>query len=136
MDVEPDTLFDMGKDPNDYTLMPTTKKLGPLSGKYVERHIAADLNTITKARTDAQKLGRALMSEWKFYKVVASPAAHGRNMVSNGMLNWIIGGVSPARIDWRLLLNFSLISASSFCSFLRYSSGVTMLEWHCLTRSM
>lgn len=91
-------LFDQGKNPADYVEMPTTKKLGRLSGQHVLKPIADDLNTIIKVDSDAKKLVNKLVSEWKFGKVVLNPATHGRNILSNAMLAEL-GGLPMARVD-------------------------------------
>lgn len=92
------TLWTARKNPQDYVQMPESKKLGPLSGKWVEKHIADDINLITRAHSEAAKVGRALISEWKFNKVILNPATHGRNLMSNVLLNHL-GGLPMTRVD-------------------------------------
>ena len=84
--------------PSEYTQMPETKRLGKLSGQFVQKHIAADINEIVRTRTAAEKIGRALLTEWKFGKVVLNPATHARNTMSNVMLAYL-GGLPPGRVD-------------------------------------
>lgn len=93
-----DTLFTAGKDQADYVQMPETKKLGPLSGKWVQRHIADDINQMVQSKTAWQKFSGNLLGEWKFGKVVISPATHARNMMSNTILNQL-GGLPMTRVD-------------------------------------
>lgn len=93
-----DTLFTAGKDQADYVQMPETKKLGPLSGKWVNKYIADDINQMTRAKSDWEKFSSNLLGEWKFGKVVISPATHARNMMSNTILNQL-GGLPVTRID-------------------------------------
>ncbi len=97
---EPEKFWDMGKDPNQYTLMPDTANLGRLRGKYVNKYIASELNQMMKSgeRGQLSKVSRALVSEWKFNKVIFNPATHGRNMVSNVMLAYL-SGLPPWRVD-------------------------------------
>ncbi|MCK5318259.1 MAG: hypothetical protein KAJ55_10105 [Anaerolineales bacterium] len=95
---EPEKFWDMGKDPNQYTQMPVDPKLGRLSGKYVNKYIASELNQMTRVRGEVSKVSRALVSEWKFNKVIFNPATHGRNMVSNTMLAYL-SGLPPWRVD-------------------------------------
>jgi hypothetical protein len=95
---EPEKFWDMGKDIKQYTLMPESKALGRLSGKYVNKYIASVLNQMTKDRGQYHKVTRALVSEWKFNKVIFNPATHARNMVSNTMLAYL-SGLPPWRVD-------------------------------------
>jgi len=96
--LEPEKFWDLGKDPNQYTKMPVDPKLGRLSGKYVNKYIASVLNQMVKDRGQYHKVTRALVSEWKFNKVIFNPATHGRNMVSNTMLAYL-SGLPPWRVD-------------------------------------
>lgn len=95
---EPEKFWDLGKDPNKYTKMPVDPKLGALSGKFVNKYIASEINQMVKPRGQYNKVSRALVSEWKFNKVIFNPATHGRNMVSNTMLAYL-SGLPPWRID-------------------------------------
>ena len=91
-------LFTQGKSLKDYTKMPEGKKLGRLSGAYVIKPIADDLNQIVKERGEFEKISASLMSEWKFMKVVVNPSTHARNMMSNTILAYL-GGLPPTRLD-------------------------------------
>jgi hypothetical protein len=91
-------LFSQGKNWNDYTKMPDTKRLGRLSGGYVLKPIAEHLNQMVRARSDMSKIGELLVSEWKFMKVITNPSTHGRNMYSNGMMAYL-KGLMPTRLD-------------------------------------
>ncbi|KKM60534.1 hypothetical protein LCGC14_1540880, partial [marine sediment metagenome] len=93
-----DVLVERGLNPRDFVEMPTTSKLGRLSGKWVNKWIADDLNQIVRARTEMQKISRALVSEWKFGKVILNPSTHGRNMMSNAILAHL-GGLPMTRLD-------------------------------------
>ena len=96
--VSPEAMVELGKDPKKYTLMPETSKLGRLSGQYVDKYIASELNQMTKARGEVEKVSKRLVSEWKFNKVIFNPATHGRNMISNTMLAYL-SGLPPWRVD-------------------------------------
>ena len=82
----------------DFELMPTTPKLGKLSGQYVLKGIADDLNSQIEVKSEGVKIARGLMSEWKFLKVVVNPSTHGRNLMSNTLLAYL-GGLPPTRVD-------------------------------------
>lgn len=92
------TLWTQGKNPTDYVQMPETKKLGRLSGKYVHKYIADDLNQIVRVEADWQKITHQLITEWKTGKVILSPTTHARNMMSNTILAHL-GGLPMARVD-------------------------------------
>jgi hypothetical protein len=96
--VSPENMVELGKDPKKYTLMPTTTKLGRLSGQYVDKYIASELNQMTKSVGELSKLSRRLVSEWKVFKVIFNPPTHGRNMISNSMLAYL-DGLGPWRVD-------------------------------------
>lgn len=96
--VTPENMVALGKDPKKFTLMPETKKLGRLSGQYVDKYIASELNQMTKPRGELEKLSRRLVSEWKVFKVIFNPPTHGRNMMSNTMLAYL-DGLPPWRVD-------------------------------------
>ncbi len=81
-----------------FVQMPESKKLGRLSGQFVQRHIADDINQIIRSRSEGEKIYRALLSEWKYSKVVLNPATHGRNTMSNTILAYL-GGLPPTRVD-------------------------------------
>ena len=93
-----DTLWRQEMNPADFVQMPTTAKLGRLSGSWVNKYIADDLNQIIRARTELEKISRALVGEWKFSKVILNPATHGRNLMSNAILAHA-GGLPMTRVD-------------------------------------
>lgn len=79
--------------------LPKNKKLGELSGKYVIAPIANDIQQWTKGKTELAKVLNKATSYWKYGKVVANPATHARNVMSNFILADTIGELSPTRID-------------------------------------
>src|SRR6185503_4365591 len=62
------------------------KKYGALAGKYLKANLADEMNSIFQTKGVHQKAYEALLSRWKFGKVVLNPATHMRNMMSNAML--------------------------------------------------
>ena len=72
-------------------------KLGELSGKYVPQNIFDSLQNITEPIKDT--LGKQLVADFKFYKVIMNPGTHARNVVSNTLLNWWKLGLGPWRLD-------------------------------------
>ena len=81
---------------NNWVKMPTTQKLGHLSGKYVEPAVADDLNAIIQEHGPIAKGYKKMLSMWKYGKVVLSPATHARNMFTNAF--WLdVSGVGPAK---------------------------------------
>ena len=78
--------------------MSDNPKLGNLRGRYVLKEIANDLDQIIRPKSEWQKVSNALVSEWKFNKVVLNPATHSRNMMSNAILAYL-GGLPPVRAD-------------------------------------
>lgn len=77
----------------DMVQMPKSQNLGALSGKWVTKEIANDINAIhsLKAQNKALELYSRGMSAWKYGKVVLNPATHMRNILSNSMLLDISG---------------------------------------------
>ena len=74
-------------------------KLGELSGKYVPKHIFDSIQEITKTRDMSEQVIGKVVAGFKFGKVVMNPATHGRNIISNKLLNWWKLGLGPWRID-------------------------------------
>lgn len=68
-------------------------KLGDLAGKYVPNHIFESLNELITPETDT--IGKALIANFKFAKVVMNPATHVRNIISNSILNYWKLGMNP-----------------------------------------
>lgn len=69
-----------------FTKMESTKRLGPLAGKWVHPEIARDINEMIRVPTYAEKVYKDILHAWKFGKVVLNPATHARNMMSNAIL--------------------------------------------------
>ena len=93
-----EVIREQGLNPADFVQMPETKKLGELSGQYVNKWIADDLNQIIRSRTEMEKISNALVGEWKFSKVILNPSTHARNMMSNTILSHL-GGLPMTRVD-------------------------------------
>jgi hypothetical protein len=70
----------------DMIQLPESKGLGNLSGKFVNKYIADDINDITKVSTEAEKVWNKTIGLWKAGKVIINPSTHARNMMSNSML--------------------------------------------------
>lgn len=80
-----------------FTKLPTGVRLGELSGKYIPSNIASYLTDVITPSKDT--LTKALVGNFKFFKVVMNPATHARNVVSNSILNWWKLGLGPWRAD-------------------------------------
>lgn len=76
-----------------FTKMGDGKSLGALAGKYIPNHMAESLNEIITPATDT--IGRYLIANFKFAKVVMNPATHIRNIISNMVLNYWKLGMNP-----------------------------------------
>ena len=61
-------------------------KLGELSGKYVPEYLAKYIDEISEPAKFG--IGKRLVAEFKFAKVVMNPATNARNIASNKVLNW------------------------------------------------
>lgn len=72
-------------------------KTGQLAGKYIPEKMMEYLDELIEPTADS--LGNKIMAEFKFNKVVLSPATHVRNVVSNMVLNWWKLGIPPTRLD-------------------------------------
>jgi len=81
-----------------FKLLPKTKRLGELSGKYVPTPIADDLAEVLKTRSKFNKVENIVVGGFKYGKVILNPATHARNIMSNFILN-SFEGLSPARLD-------------------------------------
>lgn len=79
-------------------LLPKTRRLGALSGKYVPEFVANHVNEVIRTRNAFQKATGKIVGTFKFSKVILNPATHARNIMSNLLLN-DFEGLSPARID-------------------------------------
>lgn len=78
--------------------LPDSRGLGDLRNKYVPEPIFDSLTEIANPKKWGPKSLQTATKVFKFGKVVANPATHARNIMSNFMLN-DFNGLSPARID-------------------------------------
>ncbi len=69
------------------------EKYGQLAGKYIPKEMKEMIDEMMEPMDD--NLGRTIMAEFKFQKVVMSPAAHVRNILSNMILNYWKLGMGP-----------------------------------------
>jgi hypothetical protein len=74
-------------------------KLGELSGKYVPKPIYDSLQEIVRSKTAWEKNLGKVVAGFKYGKVIMNPATHGRNIISNRILNWWKLGIGPWRVD-------------------------------------
>jgi len=79
--------------------LPDNKRLGELSGKYVINPVFNDIQQWIKTKDPVEKMLNKATAYWKYGKVVANPATHARNVMSNFVLADTIGGLSPTRVD-------------------------------------
>jgi len=79
--------------------LPKTPRLGALAGKYVPEPIFHSINEIVRPRAGYEKITRPIIATFKYGKVVLNPACHGRNVISNSILNWWKLGIGPWRLD-------------------------------------
>ena len=90
-----------------FTKLSDGKRLGILAGKYVPDSMAEYLNEIIRpAATGLEKTGKALVANFKFFKVVMNPGTHARNIVSNKLLNYWKLGMNP--LDPRVIKSDAL----------------------------
>jgi len=76
--------------------LPESANLGPISGKFVPKHIAEELQPLLKTgKGDAEKLYMKTLSLWKQGKILWNPATRMRNQFSNMILMDTVGGVNP-----------------------------------------
>ena len=73
--------------------LPKTQRLGALKNKFVPENIFNAIQEITIP--SKEMIGKELMANFKFFKVVMNPATHGRNVVSNKVLNYWKLGMNP-----------------------------------------
>lgn len=69
---------------------------GDLAGKYIPDSMAKYVNEVADPKS---AFGSKLVGEFKYMKVVFSPATHMRNIISNKILNWWKLGIGPWRFD-------------------------------------
>ena len=67
--------------------------LGELSGKWVPESMHKNISEMSEPAK--YTLGKKMMGEFKFAKVIMNPATHARNIVSNKILNWWKLGMNP-----------------------------------------
>jgi len=77
-----------------FTKLSDSRKYGNLAGKYVPDYIGKEILPEMIATTEKSMADR-VMGEFKFMKVVMSPAAMARNMTSNFILNYWKLGLIP-----------------------------------------
>ena len=70
--------------------------IGPLRGRYVREDILDDINALVGLRSSARLTSDALVRWFKYNKVVANPATHFRNILSNAILT-NLGGMPVRR---------------------------------------
>jgi len=68
-------------------------RMGDLAGKYIPKEMKEFIDEMNKASDTG--IGAQIMAEFKFSKVVLSPATHIRNVLSNMTLNWWKLGMVP-----------------------------------------
>lgn len=90
--------FSKTKPFKDWLQLPITKALGELSGKYISPAIYDDIQQWIRVASKGEKAYRTGIGLWKYSKVIANPATHSRNMMSNVILA-DLGGLSPLRVD-------------------------------------
>ena len=73
--------------------LPKVARLGELSGKYVPENMFNYIQELSEPIK--YTLGKKLIADFKFMKVVLNPATHARNIVSNSILNWWKLGIGP-----------------------------------------
>jgi len=74
-------------------------KMGELGGKFVPKYISDAINEISRKKGVNEMVIGNIVAGFKFGKVVMNPATHGRNVISNTLLNWWKLGIGPWRID-------------------------------------
>ena len=79
-----------------FTKLPDTLKWGDLAGKYIPDDMAKYVN---ETLNPSAAFGHKLVGQFKYMKVVFSPATHFRNIISNKILNWWKLGIGPWRLD-------------------------------------
>lgn len=73
--------------------IPKGVKWGELAGKYVPKHMKEYLTEVVEPST--KTIGKELVANFKFFKVVMNPATHARNIMSNKILNYWKLGMNP-----------------------------------------
>jgi hypothetical protein len=73
--------------------IPKTYKYAKLGGQYVPESMFNHITEIIEP--SKEMMGKAVMANFKFAKVILNPATHARNIVSNQVLNWWKLGMNP-----------------------------------------
>jgi len=73
--------------------LPKTLRLGELSEQFVSQDMYKYIQEI--AEPVKYTMGKKLVANFKFAKVIMNPATHARNIVSNKILNWWKLGMNP-----------------------------------------
>ena len=73
--------------------MPKTQRAGSLAGKWIPENMFDYIQEITEPIN--YNLGKKLVADFKFFKVVMNPATHARNIMSNQILNYWKLGMNP-----------------------------------------
>jgi hypothetical protein len=76
-----------------YVKMPESVSLGALSGQWIEKNTADVINSWNAQSGEFMKVLETINSVWKALKVPYNPSAMARNIVSNFMLQWMVGDV-------------------------------------------
>ena len=88
--------FSIGDMAEGFKQLPKTARLGELAGRWIPEHMAQYIQEI--AEPVKYTLGKKLVADFKFFKVIMNPATHARNIVSNSILNWWKLGIGPWNI--------------------------------------
>lgn len=89
-------LSELSFDKEDLIASIHNNKLAGLAGRYLPKEMAQYIDEIVNP---TEAFGNKIISEFKYMKVVLSPATHIRNIMSNRILNWWKLGVGPWRAD-------------------------------------
>jgi hypothetical protein len=73
--------------------LPKSARLGDLASKYVPENIFEYIQEISQPVKYG--IGKQLVANFKFFKVIMNPATHARNIASNQILNWWKLGMNP-----------------------------------------
>lgn len=105
--------------------LPTGKRLGELAGKYVPEWMHEILTEMVAIKTPAQRALNKGIAGFKYGKVVLNPATHGRNVISNTILNWWKLGIGPWRVDKYLgAVKEMATNSKSFQAFQELGGGL------------
>lgn len=74
-----------------------TEKMANLAGKFVPEPMAKLIMDLVEP--PKWGVGKEMVAEFKFFKVIMNPGTHARNVVSNTLLNWWKLGIGPWRVD-------------------------------------